>query len=100
MPSYTKSFRNTSHASFARQAAIDAFGPQAIHHLNGAGFVNRRPDSAGDDEIVDGCQAVTRWLSLAANIEGDEAEIAYQTADEIRRVFGLSWADVLDREAA
>ncbi len=97
---YSPTFRKSSHTNFAREAALDAFGPKAVHHLNGAGFVNCRPDSAGDDEIVDGRQAVTRWLSLAANLEGDEAETAYQTADEIRRVFGLSWADVLDREAA
>ena len=100
MPSYTKSFRNTSHASFARQAAIDAFGPQAIHHLNGAGFVNRRPDSAGDDEIVDGREALARWLKLAANAEGEAADTAFETADEIRRVLGLEWSNLIGREAA
>ncbi len=98
---YSPTFRKSSRAGFAREAALDAFGPKAVHHLNGAGFVNCRPDSAGDDEIVDGRQAVTHWLSLAANLEdGEAAQTAFDTADELRRVLGLSWADVIGREAA
>ena len=88
-------------ADFARQAAFEAFGPRAINHLSGPDFVDREPDSASSpDEIVGGRQAVTRWLILAANSEGEEAEIAYQTADELRQTLGLSWADVLGRKAA
>ncbi len=98
---YSPTFRKSSRAGFAREAALDAFGPKAVHHLNGAGFVNCRPDSAIDDEIVDGRQAVTHWLSLAANLEdGEAAQTAFDTADELRRVLGLSWADVIGREAA
>ena len=98
---YSPTFRKSRRAGFAREAALDAFGPKAVHHLNGAGFVNCRPDSAGDDEIVDGRQAVTHWLSLAADLEdGEAAQTAFDTADELRRVLGLSWADVIGREAA
>ena len=39
---------------FAREAALAAFGPKVIHHLSGSDFVDREPDSAGTDEIVDG----------------------------------------------
>ena len=85
---------------FARQAAIEAFGPKAVHHLTSSNFVDREPNSAGDDEIVNGHQAVARWLTLAANLKGEEAEIAYQTADELRQVLGFSWADVLGRREA
>ena len=88
------------HANFAREAALDAFGPKAVHHLSGPDFVDREPDSASADEVVDGHQAVTHWLTLAVNLEGEEAEIAHQTADELRQVLGLSWADVLGRNAA
>ncbi len=102
MPSYTKSFRNARHASFARQAAIDAFSPKAIHHLNGAGFVDREPlDELHDpDEAVDGHETVARWLKLAAHTDGEAAKTAFDTVDEIRRVLGLSWADLLKRGAA
>ena len=89
-------------ADFAWQAAIEAFGPKAIHHLIRPDFVDHGPvdELHGVDEAVDGIQAVSRWLSLAANLEGEEAEIAYQTADEIRRVLGLSQNDVTQRTAA
>ena len=79
-------------ATFARQAAIGAFGPKAVHHLNGAGVVDREP--------VDGREALGRWLKLAANAEGEAADTAFETADELRRVLGLSWADLLEREVA
>lgn len=95
-----KSFRNATRADFARQATIEAFGPKAIHHLTSPDFVDHEPDSASTDEIVDGHQAVTRWLTLAAVLEGEEAEIAHQTADELGQVLGFSWADVLARNAA
>ena len=89
------------HANFAREAALDAFGRGAIYHLTSSNFVDRERDSAGDDEIVDGREAVARWLKLAANLEdGEAAQTAFQTADELRRVLGLSWADVLGRKAA
>ena len=88
-------------ANFARDCALDAFGRGAIHHLTSSNFVDRERDSAGDDEIVDGREAVARWLKLAANLEdGEAAQTAFQTADELRRVLGLSWADVLGRKAA
>ena len=87
---------------FARDAALDAFGRGAIHHLNNAVFQDRDPlDEVQDpDEAVDGRQAVAHWLSLAANLEDDEAQTAFDTADELRRVLNLSWTDVLGRDAA
>ena len=89
-------------AAFARECALDAFGRQAVHHLNGAGFVDREPlDELRDpEEAVDGREAVARWLKLAANADGEAAETAFETADEIRRVLGLEWSDVIQRRAA
>ncbi len=86
--------------AFALEATLDAFGPKAVHHLTSSNFVDRESDSAGDDEIVDGREALARWLKLAANAEGEAADTAFETADELRRVLGLSWADVIAREAA
>ena len=89
-------------ADFARDAALDAFGRGVIHHLNNAVFQDRDPlDEVQDpDEAVDGRQAVARWLKLAANTDSEAAKIAFQTADELRRVLGLEWSDVIAREAA
>ncbi len=89
-------------ASFAREAAIDAFGPKAAHCLNGSSFADRVPDQPlqDADEIVEGRQAIAHWLALAMSSEGEEAEIAYQTADELREVLGLTWDDVIGRRAA
>ena len=83
-------------------AALDAFGPRAVHHLADEGFADRDPDSAlqGADEIVEGREAIARWLVLAMRSEREEAEVAYQTADELRQVLGLSWDDVIGRRAA
>ena len=87
-------------ATFARQAAIDGFGPKAVRHLNGAGVVDHEPLD-NPDEAVDGREALARWLKLAANLEdGEAAQIAYETANELRRVLGLSWADLLEQEVA
>ncbi len=101
MTSYSKPYYDATRAGFAREAALDAFGPKAVHHLTSSNFVDRAPDSAGDDEIVDGREALARWLKLAANVEdGEAAQIAYETANELRRVLGLSWPDLLEQEVA
>ena len=102
MPYYRKSFRNASRTSFARECTLAAFGPAAIHHLNGTAFVDREPgdDLHDSDEPVDGREAVSRWLKLAANADDEAADTAFETADEIRRVLGLEWSDVIGREAA
>ncbi len=97
MSSYSKPFRNANRAAFAREAALEAFGPRAIHHLNGDVFVDR---AGGVDEDIDGREAIARWLAIALNTEAEDAEVAYQTADELRRVLGLTWDDVLQRRAA
>ena len=112
MPIYTQSKsgatkRSTSNLSdrrksFARQAAIEAFGPKAAHCLNGSSFADRDPDQPlqDADEIVEGREAIARWLALAMSTEGEEAEVAYQTADKLRQVLGLEWTEIIGREAA
>ena len=89
-------------ATFAHQCALDAFGRGAIHHLNSPAFQEREPidEPLDPDEAVDGREAVSRWLKLAANADGEAAQTAFDTADELRRVLGLEWADVIDRRAA
>ncbi len=82
-------------ATFAREATLDAFGRQAVHHLDEPAF-----ERGAADEMIDGRQAVVRWLALADSLEGKEAAIARQTADELCRVLGLSLVDVLERAAA
>ncbi len=88
--------------AFALEATLDAFGRGAIHHLNGAAFQDREPvgELLDPDEDIDGRQAVARWLKLAANADGEAADTAFETADELRRVLGLSWTDLLGQEAA
>ncbi len=88
--------------SFARQAALDAFGAKAARHLDGSSFIDRAPDDAlsDADEIIEGREAIARWLALAMSSEGEEAEIAHQTADELRQVLGLDWTEIIGREAA
>ena len=96
---YSPTFRKSSRAGFAREAALDAFGRGAIHHLNSAALQDREPLD-DPDEAVEGRETVARWLKLAANSDGEAAKIAFQTADELRRVLGLEWSDVIAREAA
>ncbi len=98
LSSHSANHRDT----FARQAAIEAFGARAVHHLNGSVFIDRYPDAVHQDadEIVEGREAIARWLALAMNNDGEEAEVAYSTADELRQVLGLEWADVIGRRAA
>ena len=102
MPSYTKNFRKATCAGFAREAALDAFGPRAIHVLDDTDSRDRKPldDLHDPEEAVDGREAVARWLKLAANADGEAAETAFETANELRRVLGLEWADVIRRRAA
>ena len=98
LSSHSANHRDT----FARQAAIEAFGTRAVHHLNGSVFIDRYPDDVlqDADEIVEGREAIARWLALAMSSEGEEAEVAYQTADELRQVLGLDWTEIIGREAA
>ena len=96
------SLSNSHRATFARQAAIAAFGPRAAYHLDGEAFADRGPHDAVQDadEIVDGREAIARWLALAMRSEREEADVAYQTADELRQVLGFSWDDVIGRRRA
>ena len=93
MTFYRTSPRKSTSASFARQAAIEAFGPKAVHHLIGPDFADRKPgdDLKDADEIVEGREAIAGWLALAMRSERDEAEVAYQTADDLRQVLGFTW---------
>jgi hypothetical protein len=102
MTFYRTSPRKSTSASFARQAAIEAFGPKAVHHLIGPDFADRKPgdDLKDADEIVEGREAIAGWLALAMSSEGEEAEVAYQTADELRRTLRLEWGDLIGRAAA
>ena len=49
---------------------------------------------------MEGREAIARWLVLAMDSDGEDAEIAYQTADELRQVLGLDWTEIIGREAA
>ena len=82
---------NSHRASFARQATIEAFGPKAVHHLIGPDLADRKPgdDLQDADEIIEGREAIARWLALAMSSEGEEAETAYETADGLRQILGL-----------
>ncbi len=102
MSFYNTSFRKSNSPRFAREATLDAFGRKAIHYLENSDFTDREPgaDLEDADAIIDGRQAVSRWLVLACTLEGEEAKTAYETADELRQVLGLEWADLLGRKAA
>ncbi len=99
---YRNSFRKATCAGFAREAALDAFGPRAIHALDDTDSRDRKPldDLHDPEEAVDGREAISRWLKLAATVEGEAAETAYETADELRQVLGLEWTDLIRQEAA
>ena len=47
-----------------------------------------------------GRQAISRHLAQAADLEGPEAEVAFEIADTIRASMGLTWAEVGFRSAA
>ena len=43
MPFYTKNFRNTTHAAFARDAVFAEFRPRDAAAFDHGGFVDRKP---------------------------------------------------------
>ena len=47
-----------------------------------------------------GRQAITRHLAQAADLDGAEAEAAFETADNIRASLGLTWAEVIGFRSA
>ncbi len=42
-----------------------------------------------------GRQAISHHLAQAANLEGSEAEVAFEIADNIRTSMGLTWVEVV-----
>ena len=82
-------------ASFARDAALDAFGPKAIHDLDEPGFGDRRPDQgprplgniAATLTRRSGKESVRHWMAQAAQAGGgDERRAALEIAGEIAKI--------------
>ena len=96
------------HANFARQAAIDAFGPKAVHHLNGADFEDRQPNGAFRPigqvaaKITNdtGRKALRHWLNQAGRADSEEERaVALEIAGEIGRLMGID-IDLPELDAA
>ena len=108
MTFYRKTYHNATRASFAREAAIDAFGPKAIHTLGEPGFEDRQPDHGprriGEvtNKVVDdvGRRTITYWLTRATTSDGAERVAAIETAEKIRQKMGLTWDNLIGQEAA
>lgn len=47
-----------------------------------------------------GRQAISHHLAQAANLDGLEAEVAFEIADNIRASMGLTWAEVIGLRSA
>ncbi len=47
-----------------------------------------------------GRQAISHHLAQAADLEGPEAEAAFEIADSIRASMGLTWAEVIGLRSA
>ncbi len=93
---------------FAREAAIDAFGPKAIRALDEPDFEDRKPEQlprhlgqVAAKVINDTSQrALRHWLGQAAQADSEEErEAALRTAHKIARVAGLK-VDLPGRRAA
>ena len=85
----------SSRASFAREAAIDAFGPRAVHALGEPDVDNHPPDHgprplgqiAATVTRDTGLQAIRHWMVQAAQAEGDdERRAALEIAREITKI--------------
>ncbi len=85
-------------ATFAREAAIDAFGPRAVYTLDEPNVYSHRPNhgprplgqiaaKVADDT---GIKAFRHWMAQAAKAESDDARgAAIEIATEIARLLGL-----------
>ena len=53
--------------------------------------------SRGTGELVDitSRKVIAHWLAQATDLEGEAAQYALATADEARRMMGLSWGEVV-----
>ena len=94
-PADLPSFRRVT---FAREAAIHAFGPQGVQALDHGDFQDRRPDQAPRllEQVTvkvareTGQTALRYWLNQAAHAGSDEErEAALEIAGEIARLMGL-----------
>ncbi len=95
-------------AAFAREAAIDAFGPKAIHALGAPGSADRRPGHEARPlgkitaKVANdtGQRALRHWLNQAGRADSDEERTAaLEIAGEIAGLMGLD-ADLIGRRAA
>ncbi len=99
---------NQACATFAREAAIDAFGPRAIQALDEPGFEDRRPTHeprpigkiAAKVTHDTGMKAVRHWLNQAGRADSDEGrDAALKIADEIAQLMGVD-INLTSRRAA
>ena len=58
------------------------------------------PEPIGDVSDRIGRKAVAHWLKMSERLDGEERAIALATADDLRKMLVLSWADLLDRRIA
>ena len=109
MPSYMKTFRNTSRDEFAREAVRLEFRARDAKALDQADFrdrhPNRGPRRVGEvaSEVVNdiGRKAFGHWLAQVDKAENDDTRAAaLEVVAEITRVMGLELADVTGRRAA
>ena len=83
---------NGKHSSrFARGAVFAEFRRRDARALDYDGFADHDPDAAlqDADKIISGRVAITRLLKLAIDTDGEEAETAFERADELRRILHL-----------
>ncbi len=93
---------------FAREAAIDAFGPKAIRALDEPDFEDRKPERLPRHigqvaaKVINntGRKALDHWLGQAARAESaEERKAALEIAGEIARLARLK-VDLPGRRAA
>ena len=95
--------------TFARQAALDAFGPQSRWTLDDPSFLDRAPNDgprpigkvAAKVTNETGVKALRHWLVEAAQASTDEERAAaLEIAAEIARLAGIPWVDPTGQRAA
>ncbi len=106
--SYTKNFRNTSRAAYARSAVFAEFRPGDARALDHDGFEDRRPNdgprhigeaAAGVVQDV-GNRALRHWLAQAAQAETyEDRAVALEIAGEIARLTGIDIDQIGQRAA-
>ena len=109
MASYSKTYHKATRAAFAREAAIDAFGPRAVPALDESDFEDRRPDHgprplgqiAAQVTNSTGMKALRYWLNQAGRADSDEERrAALEIADKIARSMGQPGFGRIGRKAA